>query len=126
VSEPPTDLAALAERHALVLHVESGTVGRVVVLFPAGVYVPASEGEDAPQALDEAVVQLDGGDAFLAREGAFLALSDVEGEVLGTVQARLREMVAGAAVLLARGGSTREAAQAVVRAALAAQLRALR
>ena len=114
------------EPGAVVLQVEQGHVGRVARLLPAGEHVgpPVEEGEE-PRPVDEPVVELDGGDRFLARAENFVRLLPAEEELHRGLTDDLRVLVADRAALAASEGGRLNVAVSVISAALLAQLRAL-
>jgi hypothetical protein len=128
-----------AERDkAVVLHVERGVVGVAARFWEPGTYVPRPqtrtreaggvrwEVEVELPPISEAVLELSDGNALLARPGSFVVLGEAESAVFRTVVSNLRELAAGAFLVLASAPHPNKAtALALVRSALRAQLRAL-
>lgn len=77
---------ALVARRAMVLHVPTQTIGAAVRFFAKGAYI--SPINQLP--VDEAVVELLGGNAFVAKhESVFIELSEAEIQYHGIVSAQI-------------------------------------
>lgn len=126
-------LRVAVETRATLLHPETGVVGQAARFWEAGTFHPpegslgeALAGEEVQKVVEEAVLELADGNAFLARVGAFISLSEAEAAVHAQVVESLRDLVTGAFVVLAAApNADRGRAAAVVLAALRSQARAL-
>lgn len=113
------DLSELVGK--VVLHVPTLVVGTVRARWYAGQYVSLVNGEPVPGD----VLELDDGNAFVARPGAFLTMGKAEVRFFETMQ----EGLAGLVAVAARGGTASgvepETGYTLTVAALRAQLAAL-
>lgn len=111
------------------LHVPTGTVGKV-----AAVYAPGEYGHPKPRygprpRVQEPVIEFEDGNSFLARPENFRVLSEGDQLTFAAATAGLKTLMAEIVEVASRGGamfgSTPESLRVVLQAVLRNQLRAL-
>jgi hypothetical protein len=73
----PFNIEEMVDRRAVVLHLETGTVGRMAKLHEPGEYTSPGNGKP----VDSRVVELEDGNSFVVKEGVFVPLAGREVEV---------------------------------------------
>jgi hypothetical protein len=73
----PFNVEEMVERRAVVLHLETGTVGRMARLHEPGEYTSPGNGKP----VDARVVELEDGNSFVVKDGVFVPLAGREIEV---------------------------------------------